>query len=120
LRPVLQTRHGPGGNCYAACVASILETSLDDVPDLCGDAQWGEKLRAWCRARRVTVRFLPGNAPAPQGWAIAGVRVLTGSIHAVVCLNGRIVHDPSPRPLTTPQSPVRLWTLLESEPPHDC
>ncbi len=35
MKPVYQTRYGePHGNCFAACVASILECGLADLPDL--------------------------------------------------------------------------------------
>lgn len=33
MKPVLQTTFYPKGNCYAACVASILELPLSEVPD---------------------------------------------------------------------------------------
>lgn len=32
--PVLQTRHGLGGNCLAACLASIFEVPLESIPEL--------------------------------------------------------------------------------------
>jgi hypothetical protein len=35
MKPVFQTKYGPiEGNCFNACVASILECNLDDLPDL--------------------------------------------------------------------------------------
>jgi hypothetical protein len=35
LPGVIQARTGaPHGNCYAACVATILECGLDDIPDV--------------------------------------------------------------------------------------
>ena len=32
--PASMTRTGYGGNCYQACIASILELPLDEVPDM--------------------------------------------------------------------------------------
>lgn len=33
MKPVDQTTFGfPGGNCFSACIASLLEMPLDDVP----------------------------------------------------------------------------------------
>jgi len=31
MTPVYQTKHGPKGNCFAACVASILDRKIEDV-----------------------------------------------------------------------------------------
>lgn len=106
MTPVLQTVHGPTGNCYAACVASILGIAIGEVPDLLGD--------------EIPVRFFPGcgkplrDASAPRGTAIAGLRVLDGSIHSVVCRDGRIVHDPSPRPFASDRDAVLLWTVFRT------
>lgn len=54
MQPVKQTINGIGGNCFPACIASILELSLDDVPHFFrGSAggnwtqeQW-DHLRSW-------------------------------------------------------------------------
>lgn len=50
MTPVQQTRFGKGqGNCLLACVASILDRSLESIPDFnlsgCG---WFEDLHEWC------------------------------------------------------------------------
>ncbi len=90
--PVYQTVHGPRGNCYAACIASILEVPLDALPARATLAAWDEP---------------------PAGYGIASMRVRDNSIHAVVCLDGKIVHDPAGRPFAQPEDPVLLWTTLE-------
>jgi hypothetical protein len=117
---VLQSRPGPGGDCYAACVASLLEVGLTEVPDLAaaGD-RWASALRRWLAARGLCVAFRPGDGrpladqpdPSP-GYAIVGQRVPDGSVHAVVCRDGRIVHDPASRPIGHPRWPVILWTTI--------
>jgi hypothetical protein len=118
---VLQAVPGPAGDCYAACVASLLEIELVEVPDLTGD-RWASVLRRWLAARGLRVDFRPGDgrplgdqADPPRGYAIAGQRVLDGSVHAVVCKGGAIVHDPSPRPVGHLRWPVVLWTLIEEK-----
>ena len=36
MKPVYQTKFGvPDGNCFNACIASIIECSIGDLPDLC-------------------------------------------------------------------------------------
>jgi hypothetical protein len=88
------------------------------VPDLTGD-RWASALRRWLAARGRRVEFRPGDgrplrdqADPPAGLAIAGQRVRDGSVHAVVCDGGAIVHDPSPRPFGHPRWPVVLWTII--------
>jgi len=41
MKPVQQTVTEPGkGNCLAACVASLLELPIEDIPDLDGRNNW--------------------------------------------------------------------------------
>ena len=50
MKPVYQTIFGKtNGNCFAACIASILEMDLEDVPHFCrGDnPEWMFDLNEW-------------------------------------------------------------------------
>ena len=48
MKPVDQTiLTAPGGNCFAACVASILELPLADVPNFCSEERWWNALQIW-------------------------------------------------------------------------
>ena len=106
--PVEQTRLSPdeGGNCHAACIASILECPLEDVPqllpgDAVSDAAWDEyrpRLNAWLRERNLIELYFSAGDWKPTGYAIAGVKSVRfpGFEHAVVALNGEIVWDPHP------------------------
>lgn len=109
MRPVEQTRLTPqeGGNCLAACMASILECPLDEVPqlppgDAISDETWAEyhpRLAAWLAERNlVEVTFSADQEWHPQGYAILGVESprFPGMGHAVVALDGVIVWDPHP------------------------
>lgn len=93
FRPVLQTRNGvPAGNCFSACVASILGLTIDDVPDYqCdySDDQWWDKWEAWFAARGL-IPDLTWDAPA--GYAMMSVR--TPTPHCVVVLDGVMVWNP--------------------------
>jgi hypothetical protein len=97
--PVTQTLFGKAeGNCLAACVASILELDLADVPTICADqsdGSWLRKLadwlaeqdlatmRAWMKLRRI-------------GFAIVSGYTTRGLSHSTVWFDGEIVHDPHP------------------------
>ena len=110
--PVYQTRtvgNDGAGNCFNACVASILELPLRDVaqvlPNFEGD-YWGEWNR-WAEAHGIEINFRElGDAP-PKGFAIAtgmGGRLYPEGhekagreiMHAVVVFNGETIHDPFP------------------------
>lgn len=139
MEPVDQTRFGyPEGNCVVACVASILEVALDELPDL--HDVYHEEGRNWWKALRAGVRrhgweamylgetYLDGVDPrelAPQGYAVAGgdsPREETvdedgeNAGHAVVALDGELVHDPHPSDDFL-GGPVEDWILLI--PPRD-
>lgn len=49
MKPVAQTVSGPKGNCFQACVASILELPLQQVSNFCVDypEDWWDQLRLW-------------------------------------------------------------------------
>src|SRR5260370_22421604 len=52
MKPVTQSLVGEEGNCFAACVASILEMSLVEVPNFCAvDNGWWAAFQAWLAER---------------------------------------------------------------------
>lgn len=54
VKPVDQTTFGhPGGNCFSACVASLLELPIEDVPYFMDEAKgkWHEQFDAWLAPR---------------------------------------------------------------------
>ena len=102
--PVKQTILGyPYGNCFAACVASLLEISIEETPSLEDGAGFAEMWVAWLHARglgmawtdsKLVQRTIAGYCIAvgkfPQG---DGIRKVP---HAVVCRDGELVFDPHP------------------------
>ncbi len=123
LTPVWQTEHGPGGNCYAACLATILGVPLADVPDLRGDPVWGPKLNAWLIPQGWLATFHKAfgrevrRTKAPPGLAILSHRLFTGQVHAAVFVDGRFFHDPADRPLYRQDTLALLWTIFERTKP---
>lgn len=110
--PVYQTMtvaNDGRGNCFNACVASILELPLREVaqvlPDFAGH-YWGE-WEVWAENRGLEINHRPlGDAP-PKGFAIAtgkGGRLYPPGhakagqeiMHAIVVFNGEVIHDPFP------------------------
>lgn len=109
--PVYQTMtvgNDGRGNCFNACVASILELPLRDVAQVLPDFKghyWGE-WEDWFAARGLEINHVDRSTP-PKGFAIAsgmGGRIYPEGharagqeiMHAVVVFNGELVHDPFP------------------------
>lgn len=114
MKPVMQTRYGyPDGNCFAACIASILELELDQVPVISSadDDHW-TRWQAWLRERGLMMITWPLHDPegnlmwTPWGYGLLactppgadrGDAPEDRSVgHSVVVYEGEVVHDPHP------------------------
>ena len=103
MKPQQQTTFGSGhGNCFAACIASILEVPLSTVPNFCERKNWREATNDWLTkfglfyidvtlpddARDEMIRYCGHHVISGDG--PRGLR------HAVVGWQGRMVFDPHP------------------------
>lgn len=98
MKPVDQTTFGnPGGNCFSACVASLLELPIADVPYFMGSDRWFDTLRDWLEPRGFDAVFFKAS---PETWAPRGLCILGGQSprgsHACVGRGIAVVHDPHP------------------------
>jgi hypothetical protein len=109
MKPVMQTVTGRGGNCMAACLASILELAITDVPnffDLAPDepGPWWKVVRDWLRPHGfgiITLGFEKAESwdeLCLDGYHIVSGKSprLEGAHHSTVWHRGRMVHDPHP------------------------
>lgn len=108
--PVFQTMtvaNDGQGNCFNACIASILELPLRDVAQIHPKSEpyWSAWDR-WFAERGMELEVCEADDP-PKGWSIAkgeGFRIYPDDhpragrpiSHAVVAFNGEILHDPYP------------------------
>ena len=126
MKPVRQTRLAgtdgeTPGNCFQACLASIFDVPLEDVPDWKDriDAYRGDKRTPKCRDRTwqqhwmdvqhwlrdaFQLTMLEVKAGSIQGFdmheeclSIATGRSRRGTLHACVARGKEIVHDPHPK-----------------------
>lgn len=100
--PVMQTEFGRGkGNCFAACIASVMELDLLMVPNFCcqGESDWVTACNSWLNQYGLslfTVVFKTGTfVPIDVYYLMAGPSV-RGLLHSVVAFDGKMVHDPHP------------------------
>ncbi len=97
MHPVDQTTYGPNdGNCFSACLASILEIPLAEVPLFLG-AYWDDFL-PWLADRGLSASIYRSTDYVPPGFSIAGGRSkrFAGRMHACIAYDGIVVHDPHP------------------------
>lgn len=103
---VYQSRFGRGdGNCFAACVASILEIPLGSVSDIPESDGWWIHFTRWARDAHGLRPLAYDYAPEIEVWLpnyekhyIVGGKSprFPGCFHAAVGFRGHLVHDPHP------------------------
>lgn len=112
MKSVMQTTFGNGkGNCFPACIASLLELSIDDVPNFCLDDNktWLVDCSNWLDERSYPLIDFPldlsGERPAclPVWFpVIASGKYPRGIQHSVIAQvhddqDGlHFLHDPHP------------------------
>lgn len=86
------------GNCFQACVGSILELPLEDVPHFVRlyGRSWMKGFRDWLEERGMGAAWMPeGRHPGGAHCIATGHSPRGEFLHCVVWLN-RLVHDPHP------------------------
>ena len=125
MKPVLQDKFIPGGNCLAACLASLLEVPLSKIP--VGHCREDEDLESWWARVDGILYTLGWVAISINGWGelskykenslrgyyILGGEAPGGTRHSVVCKNGKVVHDPmGPRAIPNLELKSLVWVFL--------
>lgn len=104
MKAVKQTKFGnPEGNCLAACIASLLECDLDEVPNQAtakrDGKHWFDLYNDFLRDRGLGLVLVDTPVPVcvPKDcYYIASGQSARGLMHSVIHLNGELVHDPHP------------------------
>jgi hypothetical protein len=112
MRPVMQTKflvtdddgeNVQRGNCLQACLASIFELDLDDVPHFVAmpENEWWAALWNWLGERNIEVHY--ERITAPGGWLPLSIPYLLAGpsprgefSHVVVAQSHEVIHDPHP------------------------
>ena len=103
MKKIYQTEFYPLGNCFQACIASILEIELDEAPNFMKDGvgKWNEN---WDEFMKISDYYLldielPSNTKdlIYDGIIIANGKSPRGDWnHSIVWQNDRMIHDPYP------------------------
>lgn len=102
MKPCFQTSFGDKqGNCLSACIASLLELAIEDVPNFCvdyGDEHWQDATEEWLRKRGLALVSVQINEEVPPWdfYWMAGGKSRRGVYHSVIYRAGELVHDPHP------------------------
>jgi len=112
MTPVFQTKLPPQhkvGNCLAAVVASVLDLSIDEVPNFEVMAEgkvWLSTLTSWLYEKGFYLEpdrniglHHARHKPFPEGYEnvlYLAYGETMGEAHVVIMANGRLVHDPTP------------------------
>ena len=96
MKPVMQTVFGENGNCMQACVASLLELPLEDVPHFPISGQF-LALERYLKQFDIRPVAYPVGTIHPYNVYYIGAGISPrGLRHAVVCKDLLVVHDPHP------------------------
>ena len=106
MKKVYQNKFGAGGNCFQACIASIFELSLEEVPDFCNEYKgevYYEQFVKWLNKRGFSA--LPVDANDDSGSLnrpnYKGCILMVGGknnddvMHSVIYKDGELVHNPN-------------------------
>lgn len=102
--------NGQFGDCFRACIASLLDLPITAVPHVCdakpdGDTTWYVEISEWLAIEHGLIYFEFGNG---DGWAesfaaaggecfhVISGRSPRGHLHAIVGRNGEPFFDPHP------------------------
>lgn len=104
MKPVYQDKFGHGGSCFTACIASILEVNLKDIPNFVEfEDKWMLKLWEYLKPLGLDYstydfqcRSYDPPKRIPSGYHIISGYAPRGYCHAVVGFRGQFVHDPFP------------------------
>lgn len=102
--PQTQIVEGVKGDCFRACLASLFELSLLEVPNFYdideSDDGWWKAVRDWLRPRGFGVMYLELRSPEHlalfEGWLIVSGKSHRGLNHATLWKDGEFRWDPHP------------------------
>ena len=96
MRKITQSRIGENGTCFRACIASLLDLREADVPDF-KEANQDPGVNPFLRQYGLRYEEVPVGDLELTGLHLALGTSPRGGQHAVVCKDGKLLHDPHPQ-----------------------
>jgi len=101
--PQKQTKHGIEGNCLSACIATLFNIDINNVPNFANaEEKWVVELSSWLN-KKYNKFAMPVKLNSPEEVFIFNGSMIIISInsdnpdverHAVISVDNRIVFDP--------------------------
>lgn len=112
MRKNFQTKYGSLGNCLAACISSLMDLDIHDVPNVevlfdldegvffqDSTPLWGEVLYKFIQHKgynwRIATEEEINNPPKDKPFLVIGKSLNGERNHAVIYMNGELYHDPN-------------------------
>lgn len=124
MKKVYQTKYGDEGNCFAACFASLFEISIDEVPFLGKEEEWDDyevRINNFLSRfqLKITTFYLTSSDWKEfvqdfftDTYIITGYSTSIHLEHAVITLNGEVVHNPNVKNEFTLLEPKYAFVFL--------
>ncbi|ARV77204.1 hypothetical protein FDI21_gp033 [Pseudomonas phage Noxifer] len=110
-----EPEQGRYGNCMQACVASLLNLPLADVPhfheDGCDVETFWERVEDWLADRHYLLRY----GHPEKTLCIASGKTVRGTNHCVIMRDAELIHDPHPSRVGIIRETNRMY-LLPNDP----
>lgn len=112
-------------DCYVACIASILEVPISEVPkaNFETEGDWAEEIEKWLVTRNlVLIQVTVPENTTPKGYCILSGKMPgndpdDGWLHAVVGKEGKEIFDPDPfnhgSPLLEKIKSIELFQVID-------
>ena len=126
IRQMMAVKHNPPatyGDCYRACIASIIEVSTTDIPHpgINGEGEWFSQIKVmdrwlaerglWTFGLKIFSKDLAMYQEHAVGYYILGGQSPRGCGHFVVARSDKIVHDPHPEGGGLVADPDDTWNM---------
>ena len=86
---------GTVGDCFRACICSILEISDEGMPNFAEDETW-TTLREWLNGNKLDIYYYDFPKDITNEYYMAVGVSPRGVLHSVVYKDGKLAHDPHP------------------------
>lgn len=121
MKKVYQDKFGKGGNCFSACLASILEIDLKGVPNFQEpNGEWYRNYKKWLMQKYELDLIAITNWNEAENWpktyAIVSGTSLRGLAHSTVYFGIDLVHDPHPE--SSGVKDITDWIYFVPKEPH--